>query len=69
MTQHVRMGKEGKGGGLAACIEKEIDGRAVQGSALMAHKESLGGGFEAGALFEPSADGPEFVAAQGLRRG
>ena len=43
MAQHVGMGREGQGGCLAARIQNQIDSRAVQGLALLAHKERLAG--------------------------
>src|SRR5690242_11608031 len=53
VAQHVGMGREGQGGGLAACAKKQIDGRAVQRRALLADKETLAGRLHPGALLEP----------------
>ncbi len=41
MAQHVRMRGEGQGSGGARGLQKVIDGRAVQGLALLADKERL----------------------------
>src|SRR5947207_2913281 len=67
MAQHVGMGREGQGGRLAASVQNQIDGRAVQGPALLTDKKRLAGRLHPGALLEPCADGFEFVTTQGLR--
>jgi hypothetical protein len=67
MAQHVGMGREGEGGGLAARIQQQVDGRAMQRLALLADKERLAARFHAGALPEPSPDCFQFIAAQRLR--
>jgi len=67
VAQHVRMGPEGQGGGLAVCLQSQIDRGRVQRRPLLADKEALGGRLHPGALFQPRADGPEFIAARGLR--
>jgi hypothetical protein len=63
MAQHVGMGREGQGGCLAARIQHQIDGRAVQGLALLTHKERLASRFHPDALFQPRADCFQFIAA------
>jgi hypothetical protein len=67
VAQHVGMGREGQGGGLAARIEKQINGRTVQRLALLTNKKRLAGRPHPGSLLEPCADGLELVAAQRLR--
>jgi hypothetical protein len=70
VAQHVGMGEQRQGGGLAVCPQKQIDGRAVQRLAPLADKERLHAraNLPPGAVFQPGADGPQLVGSQRLRR-
>ena len=59
VAQHVGMGEQRQGGGLAVCPQKQIDGRAVQRLAPLADKERLHAraNLPPGAVFQPGADG------------
>jgi hypothetical protein len=69
VAQHVGMGEQRQGSGLAVCPQEQIDGRAVQRLAPFAEKERLHAraSLPPGAVFQPGADGAQLVAAQGLR--
>ena len=55
-------------GVLAVLAQGEVDGRAVQGLALLAEEEGPPWGLQARTLHQPGLDGPDFVTAQGVRR-
>ncbi len=63
VAQHVRVGKQGQGSGLAVRLQKQIDGGSVQWSPLLADKERLAGRLHPGAFNQPGLDRPQLVAA------
>jgi hypothetical protein len=63
MAQHVGMGAKGQGSGGAVFLQEQVDGRAVQRLALLAHKKRLAGRLHPGAFFQPCADSPQLVGA------
>ena len=67
MAQPVRRREQGQGSGLAVFAQEQMDGRAVQGLALLTDKERFHGrgNLYPGALFEPCLTRPTSSARSG----
>jgi len=70
MPQHVGMGAKGQGSGAAVFLHQRVDGRAMQGLALLADEERVntGGRLHSVAFFQPCIDGLDLVEAQRVGR-
>ena len=63
MAQHVEMNGHRQPGLLAVLVQRQVDGRAVQGLALLAEEERPPWGPQARALDLPGLDGADLVAS------